>query len=462
MRLACPDRTELSSLVLGKLPSEDIDQLAEHVEGCQACQEMLSGLNCEDDALVFAMTHRKEVTPFEQEPALALGLEKIIALGIPARQQPSSGASPQNVPDVIRDYQVLAPLGRGGMGNVYKALHTRLEKLVALKILPTDRISADAVARFQREMKAVGKLHHPNIVQAFDAGEHEGQHFLVMELIDGVDLSAIIHHHGSLPVADACELIRQAAVALEYVRQQGMVHRDVKPSNLMLNSGGQLKLLDLGLALLHDPTREGDQLTALGSTMGTADYVAPEQTGDSHNVDIRADIYSLGCTLFKLLTGRGPFSAPKYRSSLQKIIAHRTEPFPDIRVDRPDVSAELKSIIDRMVAKQPDQRYATPAQVASVLEPFCAGNDLSRITAIEAAGTRTDAEMTASTFVSNATSESKQNCGSAAAQTVGANNKTPAQNAIGLTKFSWPLRLILVATGLLILIAVVAKLCSLI
>lgn len=379
MLQVCPHRDELSSLVLGTLPLQDIERVAAHLERCPACRETIYRLDSSHDTLLSAMIHRQEQSSCEREPALSQALEKVSSIGIPAKAPSSGHESQSTMPSSIRDYQLRGPLGQGGMGTVFKALHTQLEKMVAIKVLSVENLDSVGVARFKREIKAVGKLHHPNIVQAFDAGEHDSHHYLVMELIDGMDLSEVVETGGPLPVADACELIRQAAVALEYVRQQGMVHRDVKPSNLMLNSAGQLKLLDLGLALLHDPARQSDQLTALGSTLGTADYVAPEQSGDSHHVDIRADIYSLGCTMFKLLTGRAPFPKPKYKTSLQKMMAHRDEPFPDITTQRSEVRGELKAVLERMVAKEPSQRFTTPADVAAALEPFCQGHNLPKI-----------------------------------------------------------------------------------
>src|SRR5688572_22053119 len=218
---------------------------------------------------------------------------------------------------MIRDYRLVARLGQGGMGTVYRALHSRLGKVVAVKVLPPDLMQADAVSRFQREMRAVGKLHHPNIVQAFDAGEHEGTHFLVMECVDGCDLHSLVKQRGPLSIADACEIVRQAAVGLQHAHQHGLVHRDIKPSNLMLSEEGQVKLLDLGLALIQGPTNQGGDLTMACQVMGTPDFVAPEQASDSHSVDIRADIYSLGCTLYYLLSGAPPYLPPEFRTPMQ-------------------------------------------------------------------------------------------------------------------------------------------------
>ena len=279
----------------------------------------------------------------------------------------------------IGPYQILGKVGEGGMGTVYKALHTKLDKIVALKVLPTNKLKdVHAVARFEREMKAVGKLEHPNIVRATDAGESDGKHFLVMEYVDRFDLSAIVRSTGPLPVADACEVIRQSAIGLQHAHEHGLVHRDLKPSNLMLAASGQVKVLDMGLALLEEHRlAEQRDLTTTGQLMGTLDYMAPEQGADSHEVDIRADIYSLGATLFKLLCGETPFSGHKYKAPLQVMLAIASEPAPSIVDRRDDVPAELADIVDRMLQKNPDERYRAPDEVAAALVSFCHGCDLA-------------------------------------------------------------------------------------
>lgn len=286
-------------------------------------------------------------------------------------------------------YQLLRVLGEGGMGKVYEALHSSLEKRVALKVLPPDKLrTKDAVARFQREMKAVGKLVHPNIVGAHDAGEVDGTYFLVMEYVQGSDLSQIVKQLGRLPVADACELIRQAAVGLQEAHEHGMVHRDIKPSNLMLTRPARkrdlpvLKILDLGLALIaSEQTQPARELTSTGQVMGTVDYMAPEQGGDSHLVDIRADIYALGATLYKLLAGSAPFDGPNYDSIVKKLRALALTPPRPIRELRPEVPEALAAVLHRMLAKEPGERLATPDELAEALAPFCRGCDLRALLA---------------------------------------------------------------------------------
>jgi serine/threonine protein kinase len=280
-------------------------------------------------------------------------------------------------------YQLLEELGRGGMGIVYRARHIRLGKIVALKVLSADGVrSAAASVRFQREQEAIGKLDHPHLVRAMDADEAEGMPFLVMEFCDGKDLSWLLRQHRRLPVADACELARQAALGLQHAHEHGLVHRDVKPSNVMLTRAGLVKVLDLGLALLRGGAMD-EKLTQTGGIMGTYDYMAPEQASESHDVDIRADVYSLGCTLYCLLTGRPPFADS--RRALDKIRAHAEAPVPPIRQLRPEVPEALAEVVQRMLAKQPHHRFATAGEVAIGLLPFTSASDLQKLLACEAA-----------------------------------------------------------------------------
>ena len=311
--------------------------------------------------------------------------QRIVALVEQIGLQPRDESPPDaELPSLdlqqLGQYKLLAKLGEGGMGAVYKALHTRLNRLVALKVLPTARMQdAAAVARFDREMRAVGALAHENIVAAHDAGEIAGTHYLVMELVHGVDLGTIARQQAPLPVADACEIIRQAALGLQHAYENNLVHRDIKPSNLMLAEGPNspvVKILDMGLALLDEQHTEHPDLTASGQIMGTLDYMAPEQAGDTHTVDIRADIYSLGATLYKLLTGRVPFQGPKYNSTVKKLMALATQDPPRVDSFRDDLPADLVDVVHRMLAREPEDRYATPQQVVEAVAAFTAGANL--------------------------------------------------------------------------------------
>jgi serine/threonine protein kinase len=283
-------------------------------------------------------------------------------------------------------YRVRRLIGRGGMGDVYEAEHRVMERSVALKVINhAYTANAAAVERFRREVRAAARLAHPNIVTAHDA-EHAGDTlFLVTEYVEGVSLGRLVRERGPLPVAEACDYIRQAALGLQHAHERGMVHRDVKPENLMLTvrsdrihavvgtqpdeSGhyerGTVKILDFGLAVLT--VERGDGLTAEHAIMGTPEYMAPEQAENSHAADIRSDIYSLGCTLYVLLTGNVPYPA---ETPLLKILAHRDRPLPSLRKARLDVPPELAAVVARMMAKKPKDRYQTPGEVAATLEPF--------------------------------------------------------------------------------------------
>ena len=273
-------------------------------------------------------------------------------------------------------YQILGELGRGGMGVVYKARQIVLQRLVAIKVIAVDfAAEAGILARFQRERFLLAQLTHPNLVAAYDAGESDGLQYFVMEFVDGMSFATLVKELGTLPLVEACEMIRQAAVALQHIHEHGLVHRDVKPSNLLLTPSGAVKVIDLGLARVEPgPAQDGSIITNL-QTLGTFDYIAPEQCEDSHSVDIRADIYSLGCTLYELLTGQAPFAA--FGSVVMKIRAHALEPITPIQQRRPDVPVQLAPVIQRMLAKDRKDRFGTPADVAAALQPFAAGANLS-------------------------------------------------------------------------------------
>jgi serine/threonine protein kinase len=310
--------------------------------------------------------------PADQQPVPPAGTPSPLA-GVLAGQ-PTATWTPLGQ---LGEYQLLEKLGEGGMGTVYKALHTRLRRVVALKVLLRDRRWDErAVARFDREMAAVGAVDHPNVVRAMDAREVEGTRFLVTEYVEGLDLNALGRLCHPLPVPDVCEIIRQAALGLEAVHRHGLVHRDVKPSNLMVTPQGVVKLLDLGLARFQADRAADDEVTAAGMAMGTVDYMAPEQVTDAHSADIRADIYSLGCTLYKLLSGRTPFCGAKYQTVPQKMSGHVRDPVPPIQRLRGDVPAELAQVLMRMLTKDRSKRYATPAEVADAVGALAAQSDL--------------------------------------------------------------------------------------
>jgi WD40 repeat protein len=277
-------------------------------------------------------------------------------------------------------YRVVRYLGGGGMGTVYMAEHRLMEGSVALKVIHRRFTANPAVAdRFRREIKAAARLSHPNIVTAYDAEQAGDTHFLVMEFVEGQTLTEYLRQRGPLPVHEACAYARQAALALQHAHERGMVHRDVKPDNLMLvlpaagasDAIGTVKVMDFGLASLLDSQATATPLTGTDVVLGTADYMAPEQILRAHDAEPRSDIYSLGCTLYRLLTGRVPYPCEK---PVDKMIAHLEQPPAPLAELRPDAPAALAAVLQRMLAKDPDERYGTAAEVAAALEPFARAN----------------------------------------------------------------------------------------
>lgn len=270
---------------------------------------------------------------------------------------------------VMGNYVVQERLGAGGMGQVFKARHRKMDRIVALKVLPLETTkSPQAVLRFHREVKAAARLSHQNIVTAFDADEADGVHFLVMEYVEGENLSARVRASGPLSVDQAVSCILQAARGLEFAHSEGVTHRDIKPSNLLLDKRGTVKILDMGLARIEesvDPDRPPEEITHGGYVMGSVDYMSPEQGYDLRATDYRSDVYSLGATLHFLLTGR-----PMYQgaSLVQRILAHRDQPTPSLRAARADVPEALDAIFHRMVAKRPEDRFPSMREVVAALE----------------------------------------------------------------------------------------------
>lgn len=267
---------------------------------------------------------------------------------------------------VLGNYLVLDKIGQGGMGVVYKARHRRMDRTVAIKIVSPDAVkSRELVDRFQREVKAAARLSHPNIVTAYDADEVDGRHFLVMEYVDGADAGAMVRKGGPVAPAMAIDYCLQTARGLEYAHRHGVVHRDIKPSNLLIDRDGAVKILDMGLARLDEFASEESVLTSTGVVMGTVDYMAPEQALSSRTADGRADQYSLGCTLYYMLTARHLYEGD---STLEKLLRHREAPIPALPHSRFDIHPMLDATFRRMVAKTPAERYVSMTEVIHALE----------------------------------------------------------------------------------------------
>lgn len=277
----------------------------------------------------------------------------------------------QRIADLVMDnYLILDRLGEGGMGTVFRARHKRMRRIVAIKVLnPEIQENADHLQRFQREIETLARLNHQGVIQAYDADFGPSGFFLVLEFVEGSDLDGIVRKHGPLPVGEAIDAMIQSAKALQYVHDQGMVHRDIKPQNLMRNRQGNIKVADLGLVRLNEAESAEDQnkqgLTQQFTIAGTLEFMAPEQAENTSGVDNRADIYSLGCSLYYILAGKNVYTG---KSVMDKLMAHMTHPIPSIREIRPDVPEKLDAVFKKMVAKTVDQRYQTMNEVIADLE----------------------------------------------------------------------------------------------
>ena len=380
----CPSSDDLKRFITGRFDVAATEQIASHIEACPNCQTRIEQLD-DTDASVDAAVGAPNTIAFTDESHCGRVLGAI-ASG-------NKSASPPDHPQQLGDYTLLEPLGQGGMGTVYRARHAELGTLSAVKILQPHRSADQAtINRFEREMVAIGKLDHPNIVRALDAGEDAGQQYLVMEYVNGFDLNRVASASESLSVADVAEVVRQAATGLSYVHRHGRVHRDIKPSNLILAHDGTVKLMDLGLARVEEyPVEEATtdvddilggstiDLTRTHQVMGTPEYMPPEQVTDSSHVDHRADIYSLGCTFYKLLTGQSPMASSGSVTSLPQLMQRVQSPTIPVRVKRPDVPRALSDLIDRMLAKSPADRPQSAEEIATLLRPFASGAHLSEL-----------------------------------------------------------------------------------
>jgi serine/threonine protein kinase len=343
---------------------------------------------------------------------------------------------------ILGNYTLLDRIGAGGMGQVFKAVHRRMERVVAIKMLPPATTKDPlALARFQREVKAAAKLSHSNIVAAYDADEANGAHFLVMEFVDGKDLSALVKKNGPFPVSKAVNYILQAARGLEFAHGEGIIHRDIKPANLLLDNKGRVKILDMGLARIDTPNAAQAELTGTGAVMGTVDYMSPEQAFNTKHADARSDIYSLGCSLYYLIAGKATYDG---ESVIEKILAHRERPIPSVSDSHPEAPVRLQTVFEKMVAKRVEDRYQTMSEVIADLEPL-AGGALSSASIPPAAGGMVDAS--AVTFLKNveATQHKAATTNRAASKASGAPKPAPA--AVAAKQPPWKNTKVLVAAG---------------
>ncbi len=378
----CPTPEDFSGYLAGSISPQQAQEIEQHLSECSQCDETISRVESRTETLADLLREVVPEDPYQREPGFTATGDRLFQLQETFTSDRTEAAS-LVVPSLLGHYQVGQKLGQGGMGAVYEAVHLKLNKTVAIKVLPAHRNqSPQAVARFQREMQALGELDHPHLVQATDAGECEGISYLVMERLVGKTLSAVLSQTGSLDMANACEIARQTALGLHAAYEIGLIHRDIKPSNLMLAEpspnypSAHVKILDLGLARWTESQKERDDLTAEGDLVGTLSYMAPEQGLDALNADIRADLYSLGATLYRLLAGKPTFPGDQYPTRMTQLVALANEPPESLDRCCPQLPPELVSLVHRFLDKDPERRPQTPIEAAEALSPFCAGHDL--------------------------------------------------------------------------------------
>lgn len=345
MAETCPTRDDVAAFCFGRIGAVPFDEIDEHLKNCSFCQAVADDVERQPDPLVDRLRRLKAHAPLPDDANLA---QIITRTRTSACKNNSFGP-----------YQILEKIGEGGMGAVFKAKHPTLARLVAIKTVTADCVRKfdDALARFDREIRTLTMLDHPNIAQIYDRGEHGGLPYFVMEYVEGQTLKDILKHSGKLPVAEACEITRQTAVGLQEIHNAGVVHRDIKPGNLMLSAKG-LKILDVGLAR----GETDNDLTTTGHGMGTPFYMAPEQFENAKAVGARADLFSLGRTLVHLLVGRLP----------EQNILDSVQP-------PTHLPKELKAVIQKMLSRRPEDRPSSASEVAKQLEPFSRGADLAKL-----------------------------------------------------------------------------------
>jgi hypothetical protein len=359
----CLERPQIQRFLNGNCADDQAELIADHLGRCDSCSAIATEIIGQSDTIV--RLARSLDDGLETESAWKdlrhrlLGSSPALLAQLP-------------LPLALGQYDLIEPIGQGGMGRVFKARQRLLKRSVAVKLLSPDRADdPDAVANFLHEMEVIGSLDHPHIVSAVDADCVDGVYFLVMDYEPGLDLSRLQERLPRLTCADACEMVRQAAVGLQYAHENGLVHCDIKPSNLILTDQGVVKVLDLGLARFQHRESHNSILTVAG----TVDYMAPEQWSARLPVDIRADIYALGCTLFKLLVGVAPYE----KAGAARRAAHESAPIPDLATLRPDLPLPLAGVVRRMLAKLPADRFSQPRDVVEALSPFCRGSELTAV-----------------------------------------------------------------------------------
>jgi serine/threonine protein kinase/formylglycine-generating enzyme required for sulfatase activity len=377
--VTCPPAHVLADFYLGRLDDAGVETIGEHLETCASCREVMAGISGDSFLLRLRTAHRRQPGAARQLPKaqvtqLYVTDDSISMDGRGAETPSGQSAYIPGVPSALAafpDYEIVRELGHGGMGTVYLARNRIMDRLEVLKVINKVLMGRpEAQDRFQQEIRAAAKLSHPNIVGAYSVLQPGDLLVFAMEYVRGQDLGRVVKQHGPLPVANAAFYTFQVALGLQHAFEEGMVHRDIKPGNLMLALVGKrhvVKILDFGLAKATSEKEIDNNLTSNDQILGTPDYMAPEQGLQSREADIRADIYGLGCTLYYLLAGRPPFQS---KNLYELLNLHRTQQAPQLNQLRPDVPVELATIVSKMMAKNPAERFQTPKEIAKALNPF--------------------------------------------------------------------------------------------
>ena len=362
-----PSAETLQAFGQGRLDDVAAQTVIDHLGSCPPCARVVAAQSGDDFLLRLRDAQRSGTTRLPAKPAERAADEPA---ALPTQRAPTL----TNVPPELaanEQYEVLRELGRGGMGIVYLARNRMMDRLEVLKVVNQDLLTrAGGKERFLNEIQTAAKLNHPNVVTAYNAMQIGDLLFFAMEYVEGEDLARVVKTRGPLPVVNACYYVQQAAQGLQHACDKLMVHRDIKPQNLILARVSKrhvVKILDFGLAKIVREKGADPGLTGAGKMLGTPDYIAPEQTMDAATADIRADIYSLGCTFYYLLTGGPPFKGSTLYAILQ---AHHTQTATPVSVARPDVPAEVVAIVAKMMAKDPAERYQKPTELAHALKPI--------------------------------------------------------------------------------------------
>lgn len=382
----CYDDDTWRRYLLGATAEPLSERMEQHLDECRTCESRLESIDTTPEVgsreklwdEAFHRVRKGSAETYDSQ------LERVKAR-LKRLRAPSSmeaAGAPWPPPRQLGTYELIEPIGQGGMGLVYRARHQRLGRDFALKILPRHRAGgADIRERFQQEVATTGRLQHEAIVGATDAGEAEGVEYLVMELVQGFDLAWLIQSRGAISQGAACEIIRQAALGLAYAHQQGIVHRDIKPSNLMVDEQGHVRLLDFGLAQTPLADLPNGELTTVGQLLGTLDYMSPEQAEGTGRVDHRADLYSLGATLYCLVVGHPPYSATPAVTAFEKLRLITTEdPVPAEHLC-PMLDPNLASTLHKLLARDPLARLSSAGQIAQHLARLANAEELKKLVA---------------------------------------------------------------------------------